>query len=67
MAKIINGYKVFLNCGRNAFLDMPDAIQKIEAMKEAKMFVVSKALKLKRGVFDCDIPDKLVNFSGLFR
>ncbi len=61
MAKIIKGYKVFLNCGRNAFLDMPDAIRKAEAMKEAKMFVVSKALKLKRGVFDFDIPDKLVS------
>ncbi len=56
MAKIIN---IFLNCGRNAFSAMPPAIQKAEAMREVKMFVVPKALR--REIFDNDIPDKLVS------
>jgi len=53
------GYKVFLNCTRNAILNMPLAIRKTMALKEVKMFVVSKALKC--GIFDNDIPDKLVS------
>ena len=61
MAKIIKGYKVFLNCTRNAILAMPPAVRKKMAMKEVKMFVVSKALR--RGIFDIDknIPDALVS------
>ena len=56
MARIIN---IFLNCGRNAVSAMPPAIQKAEAMREVKMFVVPKALR--REIFDNDIPDKLVS------
>lgn len=56
MAKIIN---IFLNCGRNAILAMPPALRKAEAMQEVKMLVVPKALR--RGIFDNDIPDKLVS------
>ena len=59
MAKIIKGYKVFLNCTRNAILKMPLAIRKTMAMGDAKMFVVPKALR--RGIFDSDISDKLVS------
>ena len=59
MAKIINGYKVFLNCTRNAIVNMPLAIRKTMAMGDAKMLVVPKALR--RGIFDNDIPDKLVS------
>ncbi|MHC4073435.1 MAG: hypothetical protein ACYSWW_18135 [Planctomycetota bacterium] len=58
MAKMI---RVFLNCTRNAILAMPPAVRKKMAMKEVKMFVVSKALR--RGIFDIDknIPDALVS------
>lgn len=56
MAKIIN---IFLNCTRNPILAMHPAIRKAEAMQEAKMFVVPKALR--RGIFGNDIPDKLVS------
>ncbi len=56
MAKRI---KIFLNCGRNAVLAMPPAIQKAEAMRSVKMFVVPKALK--REISDNDVPDKLVS------
>ncbi len=59
MAKIIKGYKVFLNCTRNATLNMPLAIRKTMAMGDAKMLVVPKALR--QGIFDSDIPDKLVS------
>jgi tetratricopeptide (TPR) repeat protein len=61
MTKITNRYEVFLNCGRNAFSDMPDVIRKAEAMKEVKMYVVPKALR--RGILDIDknIPDVLVS------
>ena len=54
-------YKVFLNCTRNAILAMPPAVRKTEALKEVKMFVVSRALR--RGIFDIDknIPDALVS------
>jgi len=53
------GYKVFLNCIRNNLLAMPPAVRKTAAMKEAKMFVVSKVLR--RGMFDESIPDMLVS------
>jgi len=53
------GYKVFLNCIRNNILTMPPALRKTAAMKEAKMFLVSKALN--RGLFDENIPDILVS------
>ena len=55
------GYKVFLNCRRNDILTLPPAVQKTAALKEVKMFVVSKALR--RGIFDIDkiIPDALVS------
>lgn len=56
MAKII---KIFLNCGRNAILAMHPAIQKAEAMKEVKMFVVPRILG--HGIFDTNIPDVLVS------
>jgi hypothetical protein len=59
MAGMTMGYKVFLNCIRNDILTMPPALRKTAAMKEAKMFVVSKALK--RGMFDESIPDILVS------
>ena len=59
MAKKIKGYNVFLNCNRNAILAMPPAIQKAEAMQDAKMFVIPKSLK--RGIFDKDIPSILVS------
>ncbi len=59
MTKIIKGYKVFLNCTRNAILNMPLAIRKTMAMGDAKMLVVPKALR--RGIFDNDISDKLVS------
>jgi len=38
---------------------MPPPAQKAEAMRAAKMLIIAKALK--RGVFDYDIPDKLVS------
>jgi hypothetical protein len=50
---------IFLNCGRNIILSMPPQVQKVAAMKDAKMLIIAKALK--RGVFDYDIPDKLVS------
>lgn len=52
---------VFLNCTRNGILSMPPVLRKTAAMKEVKMFVVSKALR--RGIFDIDknIPDALVS------
>lgn len=50
---------IFLNCGRNIILSMPPPAQKAAAMKDAKMLIIAKALK--RGVFDYDIPDKLVS------
>ena len=52
---------IFLNCTRNAILAMPPVLRKTAAMKEVKMFVVSKALR--RGIFDIDknIPDELVS------
>ena len=52
---------IFLNCTRNAILAMPPVLRKTAAMKEVKMFVVSKALR--RGIFDIDknIPDALVS------
>lgn len=55
------GYKVFLNCIRNDTLAMPPVVRKTAAMKEVKMFVVSKALR--QGIFDIDknIPDALVS------
>lgn len=56
MAKLI---PVFLNCTRNAILAMPPAVRKAKAMREVKMFVVPKALR--SGIFDNDIPDKLVS------
>jgi len=58
MAKTI---PVFLNCTRNAVLAMPPAFRKAQAMREVKMFVVSKALR--RGIFDIDknIPDALAS------
>jgi tetratricopeptide (TPR) repeat protein len=59
MTNIKNGYNVFLNCGRNAILNMPLAIRKTMAMGDAKMLVVPKALR--RGIFDSDISDKLVS------
>jgi hypothetical protein len=61
MTKMTMGYKVFLNCTRNYILTMPPAFQKTAALKEVKMFVVSKALK--RGILDIDksIPDTLVS------
>ena len=51
--------KIFLNCGRNAVLIMPPEIRKEAAMKDAKMLIIPKALK--GGIFDYDIPDKLVS------
>ena len=59
MTKIIKGYKVFLNCARNAILMKPPALRKAAAMGDAKMLVVPKALR--QGIFDSDIPDKLVS------
>jgi len=56
MAKRI---QVFLNCTRNNILALPAGLRKTEAMKEAKIFVVAKSLR--RGIFDDDIPDKLVS------
>lgn len=55
------GYKVFLNCTRNAFIHLPPEVRKAEALKEVKTFVVSKALR--RGILDIDknIPDLLVS------
>jgi len=55
------GYKVFLNCTRNDILTLPPAAWKTEALKEVKMFVVSKAIR--RGISDIDknIPDALVS------
>ncbi|MBN2181926.1 MAG: hypothetical protein JW715_08415 [Sedimentisphaerales bacterium] len=55
------GFKVFLNCTRNGILTLPPAVWKIAALKEVKMFVVSKALR--RGIVDIDknIPDALVS------
>jgi len=50
---------IFLNCGRNAILAMPSSIRKAAAMKDAKMLIIPKALK--RGIFDFDIPNKLVS------
>jgi hypothetical protein len=50
---------IFLNCGRNIILSMPPPAQKAAAMNDAKMLIIPKALK--RGVFDYDIPDKLVS------
>jgi hypothetical protein len=38
---------------------MPPAIRKTAAMKDAKMLIIPKALK--QGIFDFDIPDKLVS------
>jgi hypothetical protein len=51
--------QVFLNCTRNGVLALPPALRKIEAMKEAKMFVVAKSLRC--GTLDIDIPDKLAS------
>jgi hypothetical protein len=56
MAKMI---EIFLNCTRNAVSALPPAFRKAEAMKDAKMLVVPKALR--RGIFDNDISDKLVS------
>lgn len=56
MAKII---KIFLNCGRNAILAMPSAIQKAEAMQDVKMFVVPRILGHE--IFDTNIPDVMVS------
>ncbi len=56
MVKMI---EIFLNCTRNAVLALPPAFRKAEAMKDAKMLVVPKALR--RGIFDNDISDKLVS------
>jgi hypothetical protein len=56
MPKII---KMFLNCGRNAILSMPPALQKVEAMQEVKMFVVPRILGHE--IFDTNIPDVLVS------
>ena len=55
------GYKVFLNYTRNGILTLPPAAWKTEALKEVKMFVVSKTLR--RGISDIDknIPDALVS------
>jgi len=50
---------IFLNCTRNAVSALPPAFRKAEAMKDAKMLVVPKALR--RGIFDHDISDKLVS------
>lgn len=58
MAKI-KLMEIFLNCGRNAVLAMPPKTRKLAAMKDAKMLIIPKALK--RGIFDFDIPDKLVS------
>jgi hypothetical protein len=56
MAKIM---KIFLNCGRNAILSMPPGLQKVEAMREVKMFVVPRILGHE--IFDINIPDVLVS------
>ncbi len=51
---------VFINCIRNPILAMPAALQKRAAMREAKMFVVPKALR--SGIFvDSEVSDKLVS------
>lgn len=52
-------YKVYLNCSRNGVLTMPPSLRKTAAMKEVKMFVVSKTLKHE--IFDESIPDILVS------
>jgi hypothetical protein len=56
MAKTI---EVFLNCERNAILAMPLVVQKAEAMREVKMFVVPRILG--HVIRDTNIPDVLVS------
>jgi hypothetical protein len=51
--------EVFLNCSRNALLAMPPAVQKVEAMREVKTFLVPRVLK--REILCDGIPDVLVN------
>lgn len=51
--------QIFLNCERNAIRALPPAFQKAEAMKAVKMLLVPKALRC--GIFDHDIPGKLVS------
>ena len=52
--------EIHLNCTRNAVSNLPPAVQKAEAMKEVKMFVVPKSLK--RGLLiDNVIPNELVS------
>lgn len=58
MAKMI---PIFLNCTRNAILAMPTVVRKAEAIKEVKMFVVSKALGRETFDIDKNIPDELVS------
>lgn len=50
---------VLLNCDRNAILTLPPAVQKTEAMREVKMFIVPRILG--HGVLATSIPDSLVS------
>jgi tetratricopeptide (TPR) repeat protein len=60
MTKMTMGYKVFINCTRNAIIPLPPEVRKAAALKEVKMFVISKALR--RGIYiDKNIPDVLVS------